>query len=123
MCQPQSFPNFSKQVFALDGEVQNQDLIRKIIARHKFIESSTNFVEDYATSNYLEDFAETLEAYYMHTRYKFAGPLIEIQDPDKHGVLYTFDTEKIMTTQMKQRDKTCKIVELVMKERCKLIAY
>jgi len=95
---------------------RSSDTFAAMQRRLRVIADKTNFTSDYATGNFMEDFAVTLEHYYIGTRYgiwervEFFAPLTP----------YVFTPESLLRGSTPQSIKTCAAVADFLGEECRL---
>ncbi len=92
-------------------------------AELQFMGTQTNFIIPYAHTNFIEDWAATLEVYYMGTRYgAFTKRLVFAQAIDPQARLgnpsYIYDTKQVLKTSPQQLSKMCLIANEVLGENC-----
>lgn len=80
--------------------------------------ANTNFVTDNATANIFEDFATSLEVYYMLSRYDSKRSTQFYSE--MFGEDYTWDVKEIVSSNPQLKNKLCQIAEIVLEEKCRL---
>ena len=108
--------NERSQLINLDDDNASQN-VSNFEFRLKNIEDKTNFTSDFATGNFIEDFAVTLAHYYIGTRYNI-WEKYEFFAPLKP---YIFTPKNILGRDSLQRQKTCELVKSVLNESCRLL--
>lgn len=84
----------------------------------------TNFLTPYSAANAIEDFADTLAAYYFGTRYdswmvrKVFDHDLSITPISQAALLHTFETSLIVRTSPAQNEKVCLMARLIFAESC-----
>jgi hypothetical protein len=88
---------------------------------HEFLVDKTNFINQYASTNAVEDFAETFTIYFSGTRnndwskktyYSFN------ESTGKRSTVFAFDAKKVTTSSKLHRKKACAYAKHVLGEDC-----
>lgn len=112
---------------SVQPEKTDEDIVteaKKQASIYTTLTQKTNFLTPYSSVNAIEDFADTLAAYYFGTRYnswmvrKIFNRDLSITPLSQAELLYTFDTEVIAQNSPAQKEKACLMARLIFSENC-----
>lgn len=87
---------------------------------HKFLIEKTSFINQYSSTNRVEDFAETFTIYFSGTRFKDWSKRIyyDFDDEGNRSEIYDFSAKKVAETSKLHRKKMCAFAKYVLDEDC-----
>jgi len=96
----------------------------KLVSEYKHLAENTNFISPYSFTNMFEDFAATLEVYYMGTRYPNGFPIRTVYAEEiikgyqGQEELYKYDMGQIASGSVAHKAKICAMAKAVLADDC-----